>query len=135
MALFDFLKRKEEIEKNVEKSRASSGAKATTVEVPAANTKGTVIPASPVAVLKAPHITEKSTAAAAEGKYTFRVEDKATSMRVKEEIERTYKVHVTNVHLIALPAKPRRRGLTRGHTSGYKKAIVSLKKGERIDLF
>ena len=136
MALFDFLKKKKEIEKNVEKSRASSASKAaeSSRSVLGASSQATV-PVAPTAVLVAPHITEKSAAAAALGNYTFRVEDNATSMRVKEAIEKTYHVHVRDVHLIALPAKPRRRGLTRGHTAGYKKAIVSLKKGEHIDLF
>ena len=134
MALFNFLKKKEEIEKSVEKSRVNSSTK-TAEKSSEKPKKGNVIPQAPVSVLVAPHITEKSAAATAKGDYTFRVEDHATSMRVKEAVEKTYKVHVTNVHLIALPAKPRRRGLTKGHVSGYKKAIVSLKKGEHIDLF
>jgi len=137
MALFNFLKKKEEIEKNAEKARAGLATTTDAKSIVATNESGAkhAIPQAPVTVLIAPHITEKSNVATGNGCYTFRVEKNATSMRVKEAIEKTYKVHVEDVHLIALPAKPRRRGLTKSHTSGYKKAIVSLKKGEHIDLF
>lgn len=137
MALFNFLKKKEEIEKNAEKARAGL-----TTEKPSAKEasqakakKGAVIPSAPIAVLVAPHITEKSTAFAVDGTYVFRVEKNATGVLVKDAIQKTYNVHVVDVRLVALPAKRRRRGLTRAHTSGYKKAIVVLKKGDRIDLF
>lgn len=136
MALFNFLKKKEEIAKNAEKARAGFSPKENPPKEEAITfRKNGFIPQAPIAVLIAPHITEKSNAATGNGCYTFRVEKNATSMRVKEAIEKTYKVHVTDVHLIALPAKKRRRGLTKSHNSGYKKAIVSLKKGEHIDLF
>jgi len=137
MALFNFLKKKEEIEKNAEKARAGLVTNNDTKPQGVSDEKSAkhAIPQAPIAVLIAPHITEKSNVATGNGCYTFRVEKNATGMRVKEAIEKTYKVHVEDVHLIALPAKPRRRGLTKSHTSGYKKAIVSLKKGEHIDLF
>jgi large subunit ribosomal protein L23 len=85
-------------------------------------------------VLKGPHISEKATLLAESGFYTFKVEKRANKNKVKEEVEKKYKVNVTDVRIVNIPSKKRRVGKIEGKRSGYKKAIVKVKKGQSIDL-
>jgi len=85
-------------------------------------------------VVAQPHITEKSSVLSAQNKYVFQVLPSATKIDVKNAIEKTYKVKVTSVHMIRIPSKTRRVGRYMGTKAGIKKAIVSLKSGDRIDV-
>lgn len=85
-------------------------------------------------VLARPHVTEKSTGLTALGQYTFRVFNNTTKQEVKRAIEDIYGVHVVGVRKISVPRKRRRRGRQIGWKSGYIKAIVSLKKGDKIEV-
>ncbi len=85
-------------------------------------------------VLKSPHISEKATLLAESGFYTFKVEKRANKNKVKEEVEKKYKVDVADVKIINIPSKKRRVGKIEGKKSGYKKAVVKVKKGQSIDL-
>ena len=67
--------------------------------------------------------------------YVFRVAEGATKHTIKQAIEAIYRVAVQRVRVTRIPSKPRRRGLTRGTKKGYKKAAVTLRKGEHIELF
>jgi large subunit ribosomal protein L23 len=81
-----------------------------------------------------PHVSEKASVLSENGFYVFRIEKKANKNEVKKEVETKYKVTVEEVRVISVPSKKRRTGRTVGKRSGYKKAIVKLKKGQTIDL-
>jgi large subunit ribosomal protein L23 len=82
-----------------------------------------------------PWITERSHNLMAENKYVFKVVKNSSKDEVKRAIEGLYKVTVTKVNSINIPAKKRIRGRTVGKKSGFKKAIVTLKQGDKIELF
>ncbi|MGZ8675993.1 MAG: 50S ribosomal protein L23 [Solirubrobacterales bacterium] len=82
-----------------------------------------------------PVISEKSYALIAEGKYTFRVDDHAHKTQIAQAVEEIFEVEVAAVRTSTVRAKPKRRGLHRGRTRAWKKAVVQLAPGERIELF
>jgi len=86
-------------------------------------------------ILIRPVISEKSYALIAEGKYTFRVDDRAHKTQIAQAVEEVFGVDVAAVRTSKVRAKPKRRGLSRGRTRAWKKAIVQLAPGERIELF
>lgn len=86
-------------------------------------------------VLIRPVISEKSYALIAEGKYTFRVNDRAHKTQVAQAVEEVFGVSVAQVRTSKVRSKPKRRGLTKGRSRSWKKAIVQLRPGERIELF
>jgi large subunit ribosomal protein L23 len=77
-------------------------------------------------LIKKPWITEKATALSASNQYVFMVKSTATKPEVKKAIHALYKVD-------ALAVKKSGRGI-RGKTDGYRKAIVTIKEGQKIDL-
>ena len=82
----------------------------------------------------APVITEKSTNLSPLNKVVFKVVDSANKKNLKKNIEKIFKVNVTKINIIN---KKNRTKVTRGRTvkvKGYKKAVVTLKKGQSIDL-
>ena len=85
-------------------------------------------------VLLRPVVTEKATVLSSQGNYAFRVAPSATKTDVRREVEKLFGVHVTGVRLITLPPKTRRRGAIVGSTTGSRKALVTLRDGERINL-
>ena len=86
-------------------------------------------------ILIRPVISEKSYALIAEGKYTFRVDDRAHKTQVAKAVEEIFDVRVLNVRTQTIRSKPKRRGLHSGKTRSWKKAIVKLAPGDRIELF
>jgi large subunit ribosomal protein L23 len=82
-----------------------------------------------------PVVSEKSYALMADGKYTFRVDDRAHKTQIARAVEEVFDVTVLNVRTQTVRAKPKRRGLHSGTTRSWKKAIVKLAPGERIELF
>jgi large subunit ribosomal protein L23 len=86
-------------------------------------------------ILIRPVISEKSYALIAEGKYTFRVNDRAHKTQIAQAVEEVFEVKVAGVRTAKVRAKPKRRGLDQGRTRAWKKAIVQLAPGERIELF
>lgn len=85
-------------------------------------------------LLKSPHVTEKSSIMQADGKYVFKVADSANKPEIKKSIESTYKVKVTGVNIIKEHGKRVRLGKHEGWSSGSKKAVVTLKKGDKIEI-
>ncbi len=83
-------------------------------------------------VIVAPLVTEKTHMLGKGGKYVFRVDKNATKKVVKELIGEIYKVRVEAVNIVNVPKKRRTIKYDRGYQSAYKKAVVTLKKGERI---
>jgi large subunit ribosomal protein L23 len=90
---------------------------------------------NPRTVVIRPVISEKSYALIAEGKYTFRVDDRAHKTQIAQAVEEIFEVEVAAVRTSKVRAKPKRRGLYRGRTRAWKKAVVQLAPGERIELF
>jgi len=86
-------------------------------------------------ILIRPVISEKSYALIAEGKYTFRVDDRAHKTQIAHAVEEVFGVKVAAVRTAKVRPKPKRRGLSVGKTRGWKKAVVQLAPGERIELF
>jgi len=82
-----------------------------------------------------PVVSEKSYALIGEGKYTFRVDDRAHKTQIAHAIEEIFEVKVAAVRTAKVRPKPKRRGLSQGRTRGWKKAVVQLAAGERIELF
>jgi large subunit ribosomal protein L23 len=89
-------------------------------------------------VIVAPRITEKSMADALAQQYTFVVHPQATKTQIRHAIEEIFKVNVLHVNTVNVRGKARsfaRRGMrTRGKQSDYKKAIVTIKAGQKIEL-
>ena len=83
-------------------------------------------------IIIAPIITEKTANMEAEGKYAFKVADKANKTEVKQAIEKKFNVKVEKVNILNSHPKHKRVGKYEGMTSKYKKAIVTLKKGDTI---
>ena len=71
----------------------------------------------------------------ADGKYTFRVHDRAHKTQIAQAVEEIFDVHVREVRTAKVRSKPKRRGLHNGRSLSWKKAIVKLAPGERIELF
>ncbi len=86
-------------------------------------------------VLIRPVITEKNTLLGEHGKYTFEVDRKANKPQVREAVERAFRVNVVDVNIANMPGKMRRVGRSRGITSPWKKAVVTLREGQKIELF
>jgi large subunit ribosomal protein L23 len=81
-----------------------------------------------------PMVTEKSTNLSEQNKVVFKVPKKANKVNLKKNIEKIYKVNVTKINIIN---KKSRKKITKGKkvkVIGYKKAIITLKKGQSIDL-
>jgi large subunit ribosomal protein L23 len=86
-------------------------------------------------VLIEPWITEEATRVAELNKYIFKVSTKSRKEEIKRAVESTYKVEVASVNTINVSGKKRLRGKIIGRTSAYKKAIVSVKEGGKIEFF
>jgi large subunit ribosomal protein L23 len=86
-------------------------------------------------VLVEPWITEEATRTAEQNKYIFKVSKGSNKAQIKKSLEDTYKVNVISVNTISIPRKKRLRGRTVGWKPGFKKAIVTVKEGQKIDIF
>jgi large subunit ribosomal protein L23 len=84
------------------------------------------------ALLVRPHLTEKASRLAELGQYTFIVSPDAEKVSVARAVAARYGVHPTRVSMIRIPGKIVRYGKTVGRRSAVKKAIVSVRKGEKI---
>jgi len=88
-----------------------------------------------IAVLKYPVISDKTTRLLENNKYTFMVDRRANKITIKKVIEYVFDVSVTNVNTLMSPKKKRTVGRFSGYRAQYKKAIVTLKDGDKINLF
>jgi large subunit ribosomal protein L23 len=86
-------------------------------------------------VLRRPLITEKNTGLQAQGKYVFEVANDANKAQVKQAVETAFKVNVTAVNVMTVQGKKKRMGRREVQTPSWKKAIVTLKPGDKIQLF
>ncbi|MBU4299279.1 50S ribosomal protein L23 [Patescibacteria group bacterium] len=85
-------------------------------------------------ILKSPHITEKATDLTQKNQYVFKVYPEANKIELKKAIEAIYGVDAVAVKIINVPRKRRRLGKIRGWRKGYKKAIVKIKEGQKIEV-
>ncbi len=90
-------------------------------------------------IILRPVISEKSMDESGRGKYTFAVHDEANKIQIKDAVEELFKVNVTRVNVLTTHAKEKRRGTKRGRISGYttpwRKAIVTVATGQKIEFF
>jgi large subunit ribosomal protein L23 len=86
-------------------------------------------------LIKKPWVTEKSTMLGERGKYVFIVQKRATKPEIKKAIKDIYKVDAVAVNVVNRPPKQKRFGaVMKGSQEGYRKAIVTLKAGQKIDI-
>jgi len=147
MALLDFLKnRKKEGKINKPKERKKEKPEKKEVVVKKEEKEKPAAPKSTqpkrqrkitgdsVRFLKSPHIAEKSTDLLRNNQYVFRVWPRANKVEIKKAIESIFKVDVVGMQIVNLPKKRRRLGRTEGFTKGYKKAIVRIREGQKIEI-
>ncbi len=85
-------------------------------------------------IIKSPVRTEKGTALELERKYLFQVNNRATKIQIKKAVEEIYKVKVLNVRTMNIRGKQKRVRQEVGFTTDWKKAIVTLKEGFKLEL-
>lgn len=85
-------------------------------------------------VLKRPHVTEKATDLVSKNQYIFEIYPGINKNQVKKAVEDVYGVDVVEVNIINIPKKRRRLGRIEGWKKGYKKAVVKIKGGQKIEL-
>ncbi len=92
-----------------------------------------------IGIIYRPIVTEKLSALQEKGVYAFEVDPRANKIEIARAVAKKFKVSVTGVRTMNVKGKSKtqmtRRGRFTGKTSHYKKAIVTLKEGEKIDLF
>lgn len=86
-------------------------------------------------VLVSPWITEAATASMELNKYVFKVDPRSTKTQIKAAVEDLYKVKAISVNTVSIARKMRKYGRTPGWKAGFKKAVVTLKAGDKIELF
>ena len=86
-------------------------------------------------VLRRPLITEKSTVLQAQNKYAFEIADGANKLMIKQAVEKAFKVKVMGVNVITMQGKAKRMGRRMVRTNPWKKAIVTLRPGDKIEYF
>jgi len=86
-------------------------------------------------VIIRPVVSEKSYVLSAADRYTFRVHPDAHKTHIRQAVEELFGVHVVEVRTISVKSKPKRRGVTKGRTRKWKKAIVQVRAGESIPIF
>jgi len=141
MALFDFLKKKDQAKKakkpEKKPAKVSVEKKEPKKEAIASTPKITSKPKNykfSYEVIKQPHISEKASYLAEKDQYIFEVLPGYNKQEIKNAVEGIYKVDVLSVNMIKIPAKKRRLGRTEGFRKAYKKAIVKIKNGQKIEI-
>lgn len=87
----------------------------------------------PREILQLSLMTEKSLSLREkDNAYVFRVDRKANKVEIKKAVERAFDVEVDSVRTMIVPGKPKRMGMYAGRTGAWKKAVVTLKKDQRI---
>ncbi len=86
-------------------------------------------------IIKAPVITEESTIQSeTRNQYVFKVDPRSNKSQIRDAVERVFNVKVTSVNTMNYNGKKRRRGRTVGYTAKWKKAVITLRDGDKIDL-
>ncbi|MDO8551325.1 MAG: 50S ribosomal protein L23 [bacterium] len=85
-------------------------------------------------ILEKAHVTEKATALTEKNQYIFNVFPRSNKNQIKKAVEDVYGIDVVAVRIINIPKKKRRLGRIEGWRQGYKKAIVKIKEGQKIEV-
>jgi len=142
MALFDIFKKKKKEEgkreekkavKDVPKKPVEKKAKEVARPKPAKQVKRRATTHA-YRILKMPHVSEKATDLIGKNKYVFKVLPGANKTEVKRVIEDLFGVDVLGVRIVNIPRRKRRLGKIEGWRGGYKKAIVRVKEGQKIEV-
>lgn len=92
-----------------------------------------------IGIIYRPIVTEKMTNVQEKGIYAFEVDPKANKIEIARAVEKRFNVHVMNVRTMMYKGKAKtqmtRKGRFAGKTSHFKKAVITLKEGEKIELF
>lgn len=139
MGLFDIFKKKKDKKKLVKKEKKIKEVKkAPQIKIEPKLKKKKVKPKKNVEIiyktLKEPHITEKATDLARQNQYTFKVFPRSNKTEIKKAIESLYGVDVISVNIINIPRKQKRLGRIKGFKPGFKKAIIKIKQGQKIEI-
>jgi len=144
MALFKKLKSVFQKPKKPSFAKATEGKKAKKVEPSAKKAKSSVAQVKPsrggkyfkeaYKILKEPHVSEKATILNEQDKYVFKVYSGTNKTETKKAIESLYRVRVKDVNIVNVPRKRKMFRGKEGFKSGYKKAIVTLEKGQKIEI-
>jgi large subunit ribosomal protein L23 len=86
-------------------------------------------------VLVRPLVTEKNTILQAQNKYAFEVAQEASKPQIAQSVEKAFKVKVDTVNIIKVPGRTKRVGRRIVHTPPWKKALVTLMPGDKIEFF
>lgn len=129
MALLDFLKKK----KDAEKSRKQPEKRVETVSV--APKVSTIDKNFSYSVIREPHISEKGTILSEKNTYVFKIYNNTNKPEIKKAVEGIYGVDVLNVNVVTIPRKKRRLGRREGFKKAYRKAMVTIKEGQKIEIF
>lgn len=86
-------------------------------------------------ILQKPQVSEKSVRGMEKGKYVFVVSKDTGKVLIRQAVEKLFNVHVNHVRTVSVHGKQKLYRGQRGFTKGYKKAIVTLKEGEKIEVF
>ena len=136
MDLKNIFKKKKESSKKEEKEDKKKTVKKTvkkTTPKKIVKTKKTTFEGFAYRILKFPHITEKATILLQNNQYVFVVYNNVNKIEIRKAIESLYGVKVLKVRIIKVPKKRRRVGRAFGWKKGYKKAIVRIKEGQKIE--
>ncbi|MCX6720560.1 MAG: 50S ribosomal protein L23 [Candidatus Staskawiczbacteria bacterium] len=146
MAILDFLKNKKSAEKSrktVKKTekvlvaRPNGGqAKKEEKKTEASKPVSTSVKTGKFSyeVVRQPHISEKASYLAEKNQYVFEVSPNYNKNEIKDAVAGIYGVDVLSVNVIKIPAKKRRLGKTEGFRKAYKKAVVTIKEGQKIEI-
>jgi large subunit ribosomal protein L23 len=150
MALLDFLKRKKDVAKSkkpekkaasVRRSPEDEGDQKKPASAPLRHSFSEASKATArrrdfsFEAVERPHVSEKGTILSEkQNQYIFEVAPKFSKQEIKKSIEGVYGVNVLSVNTVKIPAKKRRLGRTQGFRKGYKKAIVKIAKGQKIEI-
>ncbi|MDO8601141.1 MAG: 50S ribosomal protein L23 [bacterium] len=138
MANFNIFKNKKSAEKKPEPKKAKVVKKPLVAEKPASGkqsfVKGSAKNFNEVwKILSKPRITEKATDLLKNNQYVFEVFPRAAKSEIKKAIESLYGVKVLKVGIINIPRRKIRVGKTMGFKGGYKKAIIKIQAGQKIE--
>ena len=89
---------------------------------------------NPRSIILKPVLTEKATNLREGNKYAFRVHPKANKIVIRQAVEDIFSVTVESVRTVTVPRRPKRQGMLQGYRAGWKKAYVTLKSGDSIEV-
>ena len=145
MAILDFLKNKKDAEKAKKPAKKAAKVSAVPTVKPSRIHDGEAIGTKPFVsqinnvkfsyeAIKQPHISEKASYLAEKDQYTFEIAPHINKNEVRKAVEGIYGVNVLSVNIIRIPSKKRRLGRTEGFRKAFKKAVVKIKEGQKIEI-